>query len=229
MDGVVVLVSGAGPVGLVAAAEMARHGVRPWIIDMAPERDGLSKALGIQVRSLELLERMGCVDAFLDAGEWSPRVTFHADRHRLGTVEMRGAGSRFEAALILAQCETERLLEEHLGTFGIDVERGTELVAFDAGDTGVDCRLRHADGTTEDLRAGWLVAADGARSAVRRTLDLPFDGVTEPGTFLSGRRRHGLAASGGRDRDLLAPRGCHGVLPGASGRRADRRVGRRGA
>ena len=56
---------------------------------MAPERDALSEALGIQARSLEPLERTGCVDAFLGAGEWSPRVTFHADRRRLGTAEMR--------------------------------------------------------------------------------------------------------------------------------------------
>jgi len=180
MDGAAVLVSGAGPV----AAEMARHGVRPRIIDMAPERDGLSKALGIQVRSLELLERTGCVDAFLDAGEWSPRVTFHADRRTLGTVEVRGAGSRFDAALILAQCVTERLLEEHLGTFGVTVERRAELVSFEDAPGGVDCRLRRGDGTTEDVRAGWLVGADGARGRVRQTLGLPFDGVTEPGTFL---------------------------------------------
>jgi 2-polyprenyl-6-methoxyphenol hydroxylase-like FAD-dependent oxidoreductase len=53
------LIVGAGPVGLVAAIELARYGVSVRILDKAPQRTDKSKALVIWARSLELLERAG--------------------------------------------------------------------------------------------------------------------------------------------------------------------------
>lgn len=63
-----VLVVGAGPVGLAMAADLARYRVPVRIIDKAPTRTDKSKALAVWARTLELLDRSGCAEAFLAAG-----------------------------------------------------------------------------------------------------------------------------------------------------------------
>ena len=68
-DRVTVLIAGAGPVGLTMAAELRRYGVELRIIDKSATRTDKSKALVLWSRSLELIERMGCVDRFLAAGK----------------------------------------------------------------------------------------------------------------------------------------------------------------
>ncbi len=59
-----VLIVGAGPIGLTAAAELARYGVRVRIIDRSPHPSRTSKALVIWSRTLELMDRMGCTACF---------------------------------------------------------------------------------------------------------------------------------------------------------------------
>ena len=63
-----VLVAGAGPVGLTVAAELARYRVPVRIIDPPPSRTDKSKALAVWARTLELLDRAGCAEAFAAAG-----------------------------------------------------------------------------------------------------------------------------------------------------------------
>ena len=63
-----VLIVGAGPTGLVLAAELARHGASFRIIDAAPGPTEQSRAIGIQARTLELLQAMGLADTFVREG-----------------------------------------------------------------------------------------------------------------------------------------------------------------
>ncbi|MBV8167512.1 MAG: FAD-dependent monooxygenase, partial [Alphaproteobacteria bacterium] len=63
-----VLIVGAGPTGLALAAELARHGASFRLIDSAPARTEQSRAIGIQARTLELLQAMGLADAFIERG-----------------------------------------------------------------------------------------------------------------------------------------------------------------
>ena len=67
-----ILIVGAGPVGLTMAAELARFGVAVRIIDKSPHPTETSKALVVWSRTLELIDRMGCTQAFLDAGLRAP-------------------------------------------------------------------------------------------------------------------------------------------------------------
>ncbi len=94
------------------------------------------------------------------------------------------SGSRRRAAPTTSRCflpqsETERLLEEELGRLGVQVERQTELVSFAEAGSGIEARLRHADGQEEVTRTAFLVGCDGAHSAVRHGLDIAFEGTTE--------------------------------------------------
>ena len=87
--------------------------------------------------------------------------------------------------LILPQSETERLLLAFLDKQGVSVARNTECVAVLTGrEGGVVCKLKHPDGTTETIEADWLAGCDGARSHVRHTLPVSFEGVTEEANFI---------------------------------------------
>src|SRR5262249_38959948 len=78
----------------------------------------------------------------------------------------------------LPQRDTELLLAQHLSSLGGEVERGVRLTTFTQDDEGVTATLEHQGKSTETVRAAWLIGADGARSTVRETLGLPFEGST---------------------------------------------------
>ncbi len=173
------LIVGAGPVGLTLAGELARYGVPLRIIDRSPQPSRTSKALVIWSRTLELMDRMGCTSAFLAAGLTAKRATIREGSKVLGTTGFDHVASPHPLPLMIPQSETERLLADHLSSFGVTVERQVELIAFDNRSDGVTARLRHADGHEEVLDTPWLVGCDGAHSAVRHGLGLEFRGAAQ--------------------------------------------------
>ena len=173
-----VLVVGAGPVGLTMASELARYGIPVRIVDKAAQRTDKSKAIVVWSRTVELLDRGGGSAPFVDAGFKSYAVNFIAGDKVIGHVSMESAQTPYPYALMLPQSETERLLEERLRRLGVAVERRLELATFERGDHGVEAVLRHADGREEAVSADWMVGCDGAHSAVRHGLAVPFAGKT---------------------------------------------------
>ncbi|GJE16514.1 FAD-dependent monooxygenase [Methylobacterium marchantiae] len=178
------LVVGAGPVGLTLAAELARYGIDTRLIDKSQQPTQTSKALVVWARTLELMDRMGCKQAFLDAGLRAHGATLRSGGSVLGHARFDAIASTYNFALMLPQRDTERLLIEHIGSFGIAVERQVELAGFtQAGDT-VEATLRHADGREETVSASWLIGCDGAHSTVRHGLDLSFEGEAQGDDWL---------------------------------------------
>lgn len=173
-----VLIVGAGPVGLTMAAELARYGVVVRIIDKAAHRTDKSKALVLWSRTLELLDRAGCTDAFVTAGQKVDAADIIASSKLLARVSFADVKSPYPYALMLPQSETERLLEEHLNRLGMHVEREVELTQFTASQTGVKATLRSATGQEESLDVPWMVGCDGAHSTVRHGLGMSFVGDT---------------------------------------------------
>lgn len=179
-----VLVVGAGPVGLTMAAELARYGVAVRIVDKAAQRTDKSKALVLWSRTLELLDRAACGDAFVAAGHKVNAANVIAGDKLIGHVGFADVDSPHPYALMLPQSETERLLEAHLAGLGVAVERRVEIVGLTEADAGADAApgvsaiLRHADGRQESLRTDWLIGCDGAHSTVRHALGLEFEGET---------------------------------------------------
>jgi 2-polyprenyl-6-methoxyphenol hydroxylase-like FAD-dependent oxidoreductase len=179
-----VLIVGAGPVGLTAAAELARYGVTVRIVEQAAQRTDKSKALVLWSRTLEMLDRAGCTAAFVAAGMKATAANIIAGSEHIGRVDFDGIESNYNFALMLPQSETERLLEEHLGRLGVTVERQSELTGFTADSGGVSVSLRHADGSQQSARSQWLLACDGARSLVRHALGETFSGETLPSDWI---------------------------------------------
>ena len=179
-----ILIAGAGPVGLTMAAELARFGISVRILDKASARTDKSKALVLWSRTLELLERAGASAAFVENGVKALSANIVAGGSLIGHVSFEGASTPYPYALMIPQSETERLLETHLESLGVTVERQVELTAFEDDGTGITSVVAHPGGTTETIKSAWLIGCDGAHSLVRHGLKLSFEGNTLASDFI---------------------------------------------
>ena len=104
-----VLVVGAGPVGLTAAAFLTRHGVGCRVVDRSPLPTETSKALVLWQRTQEILDELGIVDDFTNAGMFVNAAKLHGEGHVLAHLPLTQTDTHFPRPLMLAQSETERL------------------------------------------------------------------------------------------------------------------------
>jgi 2-polyprenyl-6-methoxyphenol hydroxylase-like FAD-dependent oxidoreductase len=168
------------------ASELARYGISCRIIDKSPHPSQVSKALGIQARTLEVFEDMGVIQPFLDEALRMEGVNLYDATKQLAHIRFDNVDLSdlpYPFGMLLPQSHTERILMAHAATLGIHVERPKELVSFAQDADGITVVLRCADGTDEILRTHWLLACDGASSGVRSALGLSFDGETYSEAF----------------------------------------------
>jgi 2-polyprenyl-6-methoxyphenol hydroxylase-like FAD-dependent oxidoreductase len=176
-----VLIVGAGPTGLMMAAQLTRRGINFRIIDKSTDHTTQSRALVVQARSLEILDQMGLASRAIRLGKEARAVTIVVKGRRVMTMALGEVGlglTRFPYLLMLEQSKTEQLLGEFLAHHGHRVERQTELVEFSQNETGVSATLRGADGQEERVVCDWLIGADGGHSLVRERLGIDFQGRT---------------------------------------------------
>ncbi|MFB6899653.1 rifampin monooxygenase [Streptomyces hydrogenans] len=165
-----VLVIGGGPTGLTLASELRLWGLTPLVLEKAAEPSGHSRALGLHVRSIEVMDQRGLLDRFLARGKQHRVGGFFAG---LGTHWPEDLDTAHSYVLGIPQNVTEELLEEHALDRGVEIRRGRELVGLVQDGEGVTAEL--ADGTR--LRARWLVGCDGGRSTVRSLTGIGFPGL----------------------------------------------------
>jgi 2-polyprenyl-6-methoxyphenol hydroxylase-like FAD-dependent oxidoreductase len=179
-----VLIIGAGPSGLFAAAELARHGVEARLIEREMGTHREARATAIQPGTLEILDSVGLLSPFLDAAE---RIRcsrlYGPNLFELAASSHAGIDCRCEFQCSLPQYETQRILEAHLASLGGVVERGVTATKVEADADGV-VELVHADGGVETVRPGVVIGAGGAHSVTRHAMNEPLEGATYRGHFL---------------------------------------------
>src|SRR6266699_724464 len=140
-----VLIIGAGPTGLVLALWLTRLGVKVRIVDKTAEPGTTSRALAVQARTLELYRQLDLADAVVAKGHQVPAVNLWVQGEREARLAFENIGTGltpYPFLHIFPQDQHERLLIERLETFGVRVERRTELIAFTEQDQSVKARLR---------------------------------------------------------------------------------------
>lgn len=180
-----VLLVGAGPTGLVLALVLARLGVAVRVVDRKPGPSRESRALGVQARTLELYRSLGLSERVLAHGLAMDAAEIRVEgrpRARLPIGRMGEGISRFPFLLIYPQDVHEPMLIEALAAAGVGIEWSTSLVGFVPDESGVTATLERG-GRREEVRAAWLVGADGGRSTVREGLGSGFAGGTAEGLF----------------------------------------------
>ncbi|WP_030816993.1 FAD-dependent monooxygenase [Streptomyces sp. NRRL F-2799] len=180
-----VIVVGAGPVGLVLAAELALAGVSVEVLERRDSPDLAMRAQSINVPTAEALDRRGLLPAL----ERIQRETLGASGFRFtghfagmsldpGLVDWAdpelAAHTAVEGARMIPQPRLEALLAAHAERLGVRVRRGVEVTALEDTAEGVVVGTN-----TGPLRARWLVGCDGGHSTVRRLAGIPFPG-TDP-------------------------------------------------
>ncbi|WP_349863769.1 rifampin monooxygenase [Leifsonia sp. WHRI 6310E] len=175
-----VIVSGGGPTGMMLAAELRLHGVEVLVLERDAEPTTAVRALGLQPRTIEIMDQRGLLERFLEHGTQYPGgVGSFAGIAGPRPVVLDSAHAYL---LGIPQPLTDRLLAEHAAELGAEIRRGAELAGFEQDDDGVTVEL--ADGSR--LRSRWLVGADGGRSLVRKRLGIGFPGEAATTEWLLG-------------------------------------------
>jgi len=163
-----VVVVGAGPTGLMLAAELALAGVDVAVVERRPDQHlHGSRAGGLSSRTLEVLDQRGVVERFLAEGQVAQVTGFAVTRFDISDFP-----TRHNYGLALWQKHVERILAGWVAELPVTFHRGCEVTGFTQDAGGVDIHM--ADGHA--LWAQYLVGCDGGRSVIRKTAGIDFPG-----------------------------------------------------
>ncbi|MEU6278450.1 FAD-dependent oxidoreductase [Streptomyces populi] len=174
-----VLVVGAGPTGLALGVDLARRGVDALVVERGEGLAPGSRGKGLQPRTMEVLDDLGVLDDIRAAGGDYPVGMIWQDGRRAGEHRMfdpvePSEDSPYNAPWMVPQWRTQEILHARLTGLGGRVAFGREVVAVAQDEDGAT--VEFASGPP--VRARYVVAADGGRSAVRNALGIAMTGET---------------------------------------------------
>jgi 2-polyprenyl-6-methoxyphenol hydroxylase-like FAD-dependent oxidoreductase len=178
-----ILIVGAGPVGLALAAELRRRGTNPLIIDRQSAGANTSRACVVHARTMEVLEPLGVTRDLLAQGVKVPIFRVRDRDRPLLTVDFSQIPSRYPFTLMIPQDRVERHLLDHLEQLDGGVDRPCEFIRFQMLESQVETQLQ-TNGTTQTIRARWLIGCDGMHSRIREQSGIAFAGAAYEQDFV---------------------------------------------
>ncbi len=180
-----VVIVGAGPVGLVAAIDLAQQGVPVVVLDDNDKVSFGSRAICFAKRQLEILDRLGCGDPMVDKGvTWSRGKVFYDDRQIYAFDLLAEEGHKRPAFINLQQYYLEEGLVRHaLGVPGLQIRGRSRVTGLTPAEDHVTLQIETPEGPYT-LEADWVIACDGANSPLRAMMGLTFDGRVFEDNFL---------------------------------------------
>ena len=178
-----ILIVGAGPVGLFLANECARRGLRWKLVETNASQSEHSKALAIMPRTMEIFDMAGVATPFLKAANPVTWLAVVEPSRTVARMNFAPEESPYPFVAMVPQDVTERLLVEELRRKEGNVEYQTTFVSAVEEEDCVRVTLEH-EGERRDLTSAFVVGCDGAHSAVRHLLNLPFDGDLYDDSFM---------------------------------------------
>ncbi len=181
-----VAIVGGGPVGLATALGLAKQGVASVLIEADSSVCHGSRAICISRRSLEIIERLGAVEAFLEIGlPWTGGRSFYRETEVLHFTMPQDENQKLPPMINLAQYHIEQILldaaERHADL--IDIRWQTRVTAMAQDGDGVTLQLSTPEGDYA-LQADWMVACDGGRSTIREEMGLQLQGASYEGRYV---------------------------------------------
>lgn len=182
-----ILIAGAGPVGLVAAAHLARSGVPVTVFEQGPDLSEESRASTFHPPTLDMLDELDAATPLIAQGLKAPAFQYRSKKH--------GLLAQFDFAAIAdvtrhpyrvqaEQSKLTRILYENMrGNSYFDIQFDCTVAGVTQDGTGVDVIVEQK-GRRETRRGRYLIGADGASSTVRRALGIEFEGFTWPDRLL---------------------------------------------
>ena len=180
-----VVIVGAGPIGMVTALELARHGVASVLLEAELQVSEGSRAIVFTRRSMEILQQVGVADRMLAHGlPWRYGNSFYRGQRVFRMEAPYDENDRFFPMTNLQQQYVEEYLVDAVQAQPlIDLRWGNKVHQVVRNDDWVEVEVDTPEGSY-NLQADWLVASEGARSAVRSQFGLKMEGASYEGRFV---------------------------------------------
>ena len=173
---------------MVAAANLAMQGVPVTVFEGSPTLSSESRASTFHPPTLDMLDKLGVADDLIKDGLMAPTVQYRSKA--FGAVAQFDFGDIADVTdhpyrLQSEQFKLTRIIQRHYQSNpNFRVEFNHAVKGVEQIDGGVRVQIEQPNGATIERTGRWLIGADGARSAVRKSVGLEFEGFTWPERFL---------------------------------------------
>lgn len=169
-----ILIAGAGPSGLAMAIFLSDLGYHPRIVDKKSCIGPHSKALGVNPRTLQILEQYNLTERFLANGRKMEAINIWKGDKHIYRNEFSSIKHKYPFMLIQPQKESEEIFLEEVQRRGMKVEYETELLSLEEQGNQYITRFSNSDSHHFD----YVIGSDGGHSIVRESIGLEYEGFS---------------------------------------------------